>query len=97
MKKFRVGVVGLGHRGRLMFKLAADSFDCVIPAAACDLFERNFYEKQWLMDAAMSELYPDVTFYKDYDEMLEKANLGTVIKKLKDLDRPHFIREYFHL
>ena len=79
MKKFRVGVVGLGHRGRLMFKLAADSFDCVIPAAACDLFERNFYEKQWLMDAAMSELYPDVTFYKDYDEMLEKANLDVII------------------
>ena len=79
MKKFRVGVVGLGHRGRLMFALAADSFDCVIPAAACDLFERNFYEKQWLMDAAMSELYPETVFYKDYDEMLEKANLDVII------------------
>ena len=34
----------------------------------------------------------------DFEEnldMLEKANLGTVIKKLKDLDRPSFIREYF--
>ena len=31
MKKIRVGVVGLGHRGRAMFKLAADGFDYVEP------------------------------------------------------------------
>ena len=79
MDKIRVGVVGLGHRGRAMFKLAADGFDYVIPAAACDIKPSNWYEKQWLSDAAFSELFPDAEFYESYDEMLDKANLDVVI------------------
>ncbi len=79
MKKLRVGVVGLGHRGRAMFRLAADSFDCVVPAAACDIRPHNWYEKQWLSDAAFSEIFPHTDFYESYDEMLEKANLDVVI------------------
>ena len=79
MKKLRVGVVGLGHRGRAMFKLAADSFECVIPAAACDIRPHNWYEKQWLSDAAFSEMFPNTDFYESYDEMLDKANLDVVI------------------
>ena len=75
----RVGVVGLGHRGRFMFKLAADSFDFVVPAAACDIKPENWYEKQWLMDEALAITFPDTEFYEDYDEMLEKANLDVVI------------------
>lgn len=78
MKKLRVGVVGLGHRGRQMFELAG-KFDCVIPAAACDLYERNWYEKQWLMEKAMCEYFPEAEFYTDYEEMLKKANLDVVI------------------
>ena len=43
MEKIRLGVVGLGHRGRNMFKLAAEAFpDQVIPAAACDLITANW-------------------------------------------------------
>ena len=34
MDKIRVGIVGLGRRGRDMFSLAVDTFDCAIPAAA---------------------------------------------------------------
>ena len=79
MKKIRVGVVGLGHRGRIMFKLAADGFDFVVPAAACDILPHNWYEKQWLMPDAMSVLFPDTEFYENYDEMLDKANLDVVI------------------
>ena len=79
MEKIRVGVVGLGHRGREMFKLAANGFDCVIPAAACDIKPTNWYEQQWLSDRALSEMFPDTEFYEDYDEMLEKANLDVVI------------------
>ena len=79
MKKIRLGVVGLGHRGRIMFQLAGEKFDCVIPAAAGDIYARNWYEKQWLMDKAMCEIFPDATFYESYDEMLEKANLDAVI------------------
>ena len=79
MEKIRVGVVGLGHRGRAMFKLSADGFDCVIPAAACDIKPSNWYEKQWLSDAAFSELFPDTVFYEDYEKMLDEANLDVVI------------------
>lgn len=79
MDKIRVGVVGLGHRGRAMFKLAADGFDYVVPAAACDIKPSNWYEKQWLSDAAFSEIFPDTEFYESYDEMLDKANLDVVI------------------
>ena len=46
MEKIRVGVVGLGHRGRAMFKLAA-KFDYVECAAACDILPRNRYERMW--------------------------------------------------
>ena len=79
MKKLRVGVVGLGHRGRAMFTLAADKFSFVIPAAASDLFPRNFYEKQWLSEKSIAEAYPDCVFYESYDEMLDKADLDVVI------------------
>ena len=79
MKKIRLGVVGLGHRGRLMFKLAAEGFDNVIPAAACDILPHNWYEKQWLIDDALCNIFPETEFYEDYDEMLEKANLDAVI------------------
>ncbi|MBP3606536.1 MAG: Gfo/Idh/MocA family oxidoreductase [Clostridia bacterium] len=79
MKKLRIGVVGLGHRGRAMFRLAGDKFDYVEPAAACDLFAHNFYEQQWRCDKSIAEAYPDCVFYEKYDDMLEKAALDAVI------------------
>lgn len=79
MRKLRVGVVGLGHRGRAMFTLAAKGFDHVIPAAACDIIPKNFYEKQWLSDASIAEMFPDCAFYEDYDTMLREARLDAVI------------------
>ncbi len=78
MDKIRLGVVGLGHRGRAMFTLAT-KFDCVIPAAACDILPRNWYEKQWLSEAPLAELLPETEFYEDYDRMLDEANLDAVI------------------
>ena len=79
MKKIRVGVVGLGHRGRNMFQIAVDRFECAIAAAACDIRPQNWYEKQWLSDEAFATKYPDAEFYENYDEMLDKANLDLVI------------------
>ena len=79
MDKIRVGIVGLGRRGRDMFSLAVDTFDCAIPAAACDIRTHNWYEPQWGYDIAFAEKYPDTAFYADYDEMLEKANLDLII------------------
>lgn len=78
MEKIRFGVVGLGHRGREMLKLAAH-FDCIIPVAACDILPRNFYETQWLSDKPLSEMFPDMIFYEDYDKMLDEANLDLVL------------------
>lgn len=79
MEKIRLGVVGLGHRGRHMFKLSADSFDYIIPVAACDIKPSNWYETQWLSDKPFSEYFPETQFYESYDEMLEKADLDVVI------------------
>ena len=79
MKKLRIGVVGLGHRGRGMFRLACDKFDFAVAAAACDKFPQNFYEQQWRCDEAIAKTYPDCVFYESYDEMLEKADLDAVI------------------
>ncbi|MBE6929708.1 MAG: Gfo/Idh/MocA family oxidoreductase [Ruminococcaceae bacterium] len=80
MKKIRVGVVGLGHRGRHMLNLSAKGFgDIVEPAAACDIRPHNWYEKQWLSDAPMAEMFPNAQFFEDYDTMLEKADLDVVI------------------
>lgn len=78
MKKLRVGVVGLGHRGRDMIRLAA-LFNCVEVAAGCDIRTHNWFEKQWRTPAAMAELFPNAKFYENYDEMLEKADLDIVL------------------
>lgn len=79
MEKIRLGIVGLGHRGRFMYKLACENFENVVAAAACDIFPRNFYEKRWGLDKAMCELFPNTAFYESYDEMLEKADLDAVL------------------
>ena len=78
MKNLRVGVVGLGHRGRALLKIAAE-FDYVEIAAGCDIFPHNWFEKQWLSEMSMSDMFPKATFYEKYEEMLDKANLDVVI------------------
>ena len=79
MKKIKVGVVGLGHRGRGMFQLACRSFDFVEATAACDIRPHNFYEKQWLSEQSIAAEFPECRFYESYDEMLDKAGLDVVI------------------
>ena len=78
MKKLRVGIVGLGPRGRSMIQLAA-MFDCVEVVAGCEVRPHNWFEKQWRAPAAMAELYPNAKFFENYDEMLEKGGLDLVI------------------
>ena len=78
MKKLRVGIVGLGERGRSMLRLV-DKFDCVEVAAACDIRVHNWFEKQWKAPAAFAELFPQATFYEKYDDMLDKAELDLVL------------------
>ncbi len=78
MEKIRIGVVGLGHRGREMFKLSS-AFDFVELAAACDIIPDNWYKQQWLSDSALSEMFPQTVFYDDYETMLADADLDAVI------------------
>ena len=79
MNKIRFGVVGLGHRGRHMARLAADSFGCTEFVAACDVDPLLWSETQWMQDKPLQELYPDIKFYTDYAEMLEKSELDLVL------------------
>ena len=103
MEKIRVGVVGLGHRGRAMFKLAG-KFDYVECAAACDVLPRNWYEKQWREDSPFSETFPDSVFYENYDEMLEKAGLvlsgispdGRLIEAVELTENPFYVGVQYH-
>ena len=79
MDKIRFGVVGLGHRGRHMARLAADSFECADFIAACDIDSLLWSETQWLQDKPLKELYPKVNFCNDYAEMLENNELDLVL------------------
>lgn len=81
MAEFKLCIVGLGHRGRYMFRDA-----CQIPAfkgvAACDInkelwFEETFHNGN--KSPSLASQMPDVTFYEDYDEMLEKAKPDIVM------------------
>ena len=79
-KKIRMGVVGLGHRGRNMFKLAAEAFpDQVIPAAACDLIPANWTETKFQQTKAMCDILPETKFYTDFQTMLKEANLDAIL------------------
>ncbi len=74
----RVGVVGLGPRGRSVLRLAA-GFPGVQIVSVCDIKPSNFYEKCWQTPAPISELFPDAVYYEDYDEMLANQKLDVVI------------------
>ena len=79
MKKIRFGIVGLGHRGRYMARLAAKHFDCTQFVAACDIDPLLWSELQWLEEKPLKENYPEVKFYTDYTEMLAKNELDLVL------------------
>lgn len=79
MNKIRFGVVGLGHRGRHMARLAADAFPCADFVAACDVDPLLWNETQWQQDKPLRERYPEVGFYTDYTAMLEQNQLDLVL------------------
>ena len=81
-RKFRLGGVGLGHRGRSMLKWANDGIDSFEAVAACDLDPDRFYKPCHLAgknQGPLKDELPNVAFYQDYDEMLEKAGLDIVL------------------
>ena len=79
MKKFKVGIVGLGHRGRYMIMLVKQCFECAEVVAACDIDPKLWDETQWQQNTPMKEQLPGVKFYVDYNQMLEEADLDLVL------------------
>ncbi|MBQ2335041.1 MAG: Gfo/Idh/MocA family oxidoreductase, partial [Victivallales bacterium] len=78
MKKYRLGVVGQGGRGRGMFRWFSENFEDIVPAAACDIVPKFWYETKE-NDMTMAERMPQVAFYEDFDEMMAKADLDILM------------------
>jgi predicted dehydrogenase len=70
MEKIRLGVVGLGSRGKGMFDLAL-RIDGVEAAALCDCNPE--------MLEPLREKYPQACFFEDFDEMLESGKIDTLL------------------
>lgn len=68
MDKIRLGMVGLGHRGRCLFRLAA-GFPVCVPTAACDINPELWFESQ-RREKPLAEEFPQVRFFADFDAML---------------------------
>lgn len=83
MKKFKLGVVGLGHRGRGMFKGVAKGIGDFEAVAACDLNPALWFEPTNSYyggtQSALAECMPGVAFFESYDDMIEKAGLDVVL------------------
>ena len=68
MAPFRLGVVGLGHRGIHMFELATTAFpETLVGVAICDNNEEIL--------KAGAEKFPNATPYTDFYELLDTAEL----------------------
>ena len=79
MKKIKVGVVGLGHRGRHMAALAKNAFEFVELTAACDLDPELWNEQQWLQNDSMKNQFPETKFYDDYTRMLDENQFDIML------------------
>lgn len=89
MKEVKLGIVGLGGRGRGLLSIAA-GFECVKVVAACDILPGNWFNQQWgvtdvkgkyvwSLQPAFSDIFPEAAFYEDYDKMLEDADMDAII------------------
>ncbi|MBQ9447110.1 MAG: Gfo/Idh/MocA family oxidoreductase [Victivallales bacterium] len=78
MKKYRLGVVGQGSRGRGMFRWFSENFEDIEPVAACDIVPKFWYETKE-NDMTMAERMPQVAFFEDFDEMMAKSDLDILM------------------
>jgi predicted dehydrogenase len=79
MEKLRLGIVGLGHRGREMFSMAAKVFDDLEAVAACDLNPALWFETARGRSEPLAQSMPGVKFYEDYRQMLGEAKPDVVL------------------
>ena len=69
MKTIKLGMVGIGPRGRMLLEMVP-SFEGVEVVAGCDIRPHNWYDKQWRASMPMADMFPNAHFYEDYDRML---------------------------
>lgn len=69
-KSIRLGVVGMGSRGKNMFKLAG-KIPAISQAAICECQPDRLEEGK--------ELFPDAMAFSDYDEMLASGKIDAVM------------------
>lgn len=82
MNDFKLCVVGLGHRGRAMFQSACQHIPGIKGIAACDLKKELWFDpifRKNTLHPSMASQMPDVVFYEDYEEMLDKAKPDIVL------------------
>lgn len=70
-KNVRLGIVGLGNRGRDLLKIASSAFEGVEAVALC---EKN----QGLLSSAREE-FPKAESFNDFDTMLKKVKLDALM------------------
>ena len=78
MKTIRLGIVGIGPRGRMLLEMVP-LFEGVEVVAGCDIRPHNWHKKQWRASMAMADMFPNAHFYESYDRMLECEQLDAVI------------------
>ena len=88
MEKIRLAVVGLGHRGREMFKNISLTSG-VEPVCACDLDSSLFYEPQRNAQA-LAESMEKVRFYDDFDKMMSDEKFDVLLVETPALCHAEF-------
>ena len=75
--KIRLGVVGLGHRGRMLFEYIgkSENVQCV---AACDLNSKLWFEP-YRNEGILSERLKEVKFFEDFETMLKECRLDVLL------------------
>lgn len=104
MKEIRVGIVGLGLRGKLMTKLASDMVDGLRVTAVCDAVPEKFTEPVPVesfgvfgvsggSNTSIKGLYPDLKFFTDAEEMYDSGLCDAVIIETPAYHHVHFCKE----
>lgn len=88
MEKIRLAVVGLGHRGRGMFKNIC-STSGVEGVCACDLKKELFYESQ-RNEQPLAETMKQVRFYDDFEKMLSDEKFDVLLVETPALCHAEF-------
>lgn len=86
--RIRLGVVGLGHRGRMLFEMIGKSKN-VQAVAACDLNSRLWFEP-FREEGILAERMKEVKFFEDFETMLKESALDVLLVETPALCHAEF-------